>query len=106
MTNTTGATLRAHVQRFTKADSRVYTDEYQSYNHIMREHATVNHADDEWARDDDGDGIREVHCNTVEGMWTDVRNFLRPASSRNINRDWSGSSSIIRMAPIAYLRGS
>ena len=28
--------------------------------------------------DDDGDGIREVHCNTAEGMWTDVRNFLRP----------------------------
>ena len=20
----------------------------------------------------------EVHCNTAEGMWTDVRNFLRP----------------------------
>jgi hypothetical protein len=32
----------------------------------------------EWARDDDGDGIREVHTNTVEGMWTSVRNFLRP----------------------------
>ena len=29
-------------------------------------------------RDDDGDGIREVHTNTAEGMWTDVRNFLRP----------------------------
>ena len=22
--------------------------------------------------------MREVHINTVEGMWTDVRNFLRP----------------------------
>jgi transposase len=32
----------------------------------------------EWARDDDGDGIREVHVNTIEGMWTGVRNFLRP----------------------------
>jgi hypothetical protein len=40
--------LRAHVQRFTKADARVYTDEYQSYNHIIREHATVKHADHEW----------------------------------------------------------
>ena len=32
----------------------------------------------EWARDDDGDGIREVHCNTMEGFWTGRRNFLRP----------------------------
>ena len=31
-----------------------------------------------WSRDDDGDGIREVHVNTVEEMWTTVRNFLRP----------------------------
>jgi transposase-like protein len=29
-------------------------------------------------RDDDGDGIREVHINTIEGIWTGVRNFLRP----------------------------
>ena len=24
------------------------------------------------------DGIREVHVNTIEGLWTSVRNFLRP----------------------------
>jgi transposase len=28
--------------------------------------------------DDDGDGIREVHCNTMEGIWTGLRNFFRP----------------------------
>ena len=27
--------------------------------------------------DDDGDGIREVHDNTLEGLWTGLRNFLR-----------------------------
>jgi transposase-like protein len=32
----------------------------------------------EWARDDDGDGIREVHNNTLEGIGTGLRNFLRP----------------------------
>jgi transposase len=31
----------------------------------------------EYARDDDGDGVREVHCNTAEGIWTGQRNFLR-----------------------------
>ena len=32
----------------------------------------------EWARDDDGDGVREVHNNTLEGLWAGLRNFLRP----------------------------
>jgi hypothetical protein len=30
-------------------------------------HATVRHGVHEWARDDDGDGRREVHGNTCEG---------------------------------------
>jgi transposase-like protein len=29
-------------------------------------------------RPDDGDGIREVHCNAIEGLWTGVRNLLHP----------------------------
>ncbi len=33
-----------------------------------------------------GDGIREVHINTTEGMWTGVRNFLRPF--RGVHKDW------------------
>lgn len=75
--DTKGETLLAHVHAFTRAGSQLYTDEYQSYNHVIRPHATVVHGAHEWARDDDGDGIREVHVNTAEGMWTDVRNFLR-----------------------------
>ena len=35
------------------------------------------HSQREWARDDDGDGINEVHTNTIEGLWTELRNFLR-----------------------------
>jgi len=76
--DTKGKTLVSHVHQFTQAGSQLYTDEYQSYNHVIRPHATVCHSAGEWARDDDGDGIREVHCNTTEGLWTDVRNFLRP----------------------------
>jgi transposase len=34
----------------------------------------VCHKRKEWARDDDGDGIREVHDNTLEGMRTGLRN--------------------------------
>jgi hypothetical protein len=31
-----------------------------------------------WALDGDGDGVRAEPCNTLEGLWTGVRNFLRP----------------------------
>jgi hypothetical protein len=38
----------------------VYSDDYRSYHGIAQQHATVNHGVHEWARDDDGDGKREV----------------------------------------------
>jgi len=65
----------------TKPGTMVYTDEwaaYRSLNAAERRHAAVSHNQGEWARDDDGDGKREVHCNTLEGIWTGLRNFLRP----------------------------
>ena len=58
----------------------VYTDEWRGYGRLPemdRGHATVSHAAKEWARDDDGDGLREVHDNTLEGIWTGLRNYLR-----------------------------
>lgn len=75
--HTDGKTLCVHVAQFTQDDPQLYTDEWQGYNHVVRPHATACHAQKEWARDNDGDGIREVHINTVEGMWTLVRNFMR-----------------------------
>jgi len=76
--HTDSRTLRTHVHRFTLSTTHLYTDEWPGYNHVIRCRSTVCHGLREWARDDDGDGIREVHVNTIEGMWTDVRNFLRP----------------------------
>lgn len=71
----------------TRPGTTVYTDEWGAYNHLEanhRPHATVNHGAHEWARDDDGDGIREVHSNTAEGIWTGLRNFLR--TFRGVNK--------------------
>jgi transposase-like protein len=65
----------------------VDTDEWNGYNPLGRNgrgHATVNYNRGEFARDDDGDGVREVHCNTLEGIWTGLRNFLRPF--RGVNK--------------------
>ena len=76
--DTKSVTLCSHVQRFTRAGTHLYTDEYDSYNALTRPRSTVCHGAKEWARDDDADGIREVHTNTAEGMWTALRTFLRP----------------------------
>lgn len=75
------ATIQPEVVDTTQTDASVYTDECYAYIHLYetgRCHACVQHAQGEWARDDDGDGVREVHCNTLEGIWTGLRNFLRP----------------------------
>jgi transposase len=55
----------------------IYSDEYRSYHGLAFPHATVNHRQHEWARADDGDGLREVHCNTGEGAGAGLRPFLR-----------------------------
>ncbi len=78
MKNTQGKTLCPFVERFTQANATLYTDEYDSYNRLKRVRHTVCYSKNEWARDDDGDGIREVHFNSNEGGWTGLRNFWRP----------------------------
>ncbi len=82
---TTSKTLKQHIARFTQPKAVTNTDEWKGYNKIERPHVTVQHGEKEWARDDDGDGIREVHINTTEGMWTGTRNFLRPF--RGVHKD-------------------
>lgn len=68
---------------------RVCTDEWLGYSKLTAkyqiEHRTVCHSKREWARDDDGDGIREVHCNSCEGSGTGLRNYLR--QFRGVNKD-------------------
>ena len=67
----------------------INTDEWKAYHYLpdaQRNHFTVNHTPGKrvLALDDDGDGIREVHVNTIEGFWTGLRNLLRPF--RGINK--------------------
>ncbi len=86
-------TLEAFVDKTTKSQAMVYTDEWSGYDHVPelgRGHATVCHTPGkrEWWRDDDGDGVREVHNNTTEGLWTGARNFLR--SFRGVSKWFLG----------------
>lgn len=41
-------------------------------------HYTTAHGENEYARDPDGDGFHQIHSNTIEGIWTELRNFIRP----------------------------
>ncbi len=85
--------LEPSVLTSTQPGTTVNTDEWSAYVHLpeaQRKHVTVCHTPGKrvWARDDDGDGIREVHDNTLEGLWTGLRNFLRPF--RGVNKVYLG----------------
>jgi transposase len=56
--HTDGETLVPHVHRYTVGEATVYTDEWRAYERVGRGRETVRHGLKEWARDDDGDGIR------------------------------------------------
>ena len=75
------ATIRPIIEATVAKGTRVHTDEYASYARLPAwgyRHATVCHARGEYARDEDGDGVREVHVNTMEGTWSLLRSWLRP----------------------------
>jgi transposase-like protein len=72
-------TIRPIVEQMVQRGAQVYTDGYSIYHFLSREgyrHQLVNHAAGQYARDLDGDGHHEVHCNTMECTWS----WLRPMS--------------------------
>jgi transposase len=72
------ATTRTIVEGNVPPESSIlYTDEASNYPGVHPQHASVCHSAKEWARDDDGDGVREVHCNSCEGAGAGLRTFLR-----------------------------
>jgi transposase-like protein len=81
--HSTRAELEPNVVGATQPGTEVYTDEGGAYDRLPeqgRPHRAVCHAPGRraWARDDNGEGVREMHTNTLEGIGTGLRNFLRP----------------------------
>ena len=73
-------TIKPLFARFVKSGSMVNTDEYVIYDRLEAwgfGHVSVNHGAGEFARDADGDGVNEVHVNTLEGFWSLLRSWLR-----------------------------
>jgi transposase-like protein len=78
--NVQTATIRPIVEQMVQRGARVYTDGYCIYHFLSREgyqHMAVNHGAGEYALDLDGDGACEVHCNTMEGTWSWLRQMIR-----------------------------
>jgi hypothetical protein len=70
------ATIKPIIAAKVKGGAQFFTDEYNIYHFTAADydHRTVNHGAGEYARRDP-DGVC-VHCNTMEGMWSGLRNFL------------------------------
>lgn len=79
--------LRPFLIENVEKGSRLYTDEWPGYNGLegLYEHETCNHSAREYAKDLDGDGINEVHCNTQEGIWSIFRHKMR--AHRGVRKD-------------------
>jgi hypothetical protein len=70
------ATIKPLIVAKVKSGSQLFTDEY-NISHFTKadyDHRTVNHGAGAYARRDP-DGAY-VHCNTMEGLWSGLRNFL------------------------------
>jgi transposase-like protein len=81
LANVQQVTIRPVIEGSAARGALVHTDGYDVHGRLEDRgygHETVRHARGEYARDDDGDGFREVHVNTVEGVWSLPRSWLRP----------------------------
>ena len=81
-------TIKPLIQAAIAPGTCVYTDEYDIYSRLDQwgyEHKSVCHGRNEYARDDNDDGVYEVHVNTMEGFGSLLRSWLRP--HRGISQD-------------------
>jgi transposase len=81
LANVRQVTIGPLIGRAIARGTLICTDEYDIDSRLVArgyDHETVCHAVAEYARDDDGDGSREVHVNTLEGFWSLLRSWPRP----------------------------
>ena len=81
LNNVRQITIQPLIEKVIASGTTVFTDEYDIYARLPQwgyTHRTVCHSRGEYARDEDGDGFHEVHVNTMEGVWSLLRSWLRP----------------------------
>ena len=75
------ATIKPIITAAVAQGALVHTDEHGIYARLPAwgyGRKTVCHAQGEYARDEDADGLCEVHVNAIEGFWSLLRSWLRP----------------------------
>ena len=96
LSNVQQATIRPIIEATVAPGSLIYTDEYDIYARLTAwgyGHKSVCHARGEYARDDDSDGLCEVHVNTMEGGCCAPGSALIAASPKRSSPCISASSS-------------
>jgi transposase-like protein len=86
--NVQQATIKPLILQTVAAGALVNADEHSIYGRLREwgyRHKAVNRSQGERARDEDGDGFHEVRVNTMEGLWSLLRSWLRPR--RGISQD-------------------
>ena len=81
LANVQQVTIKPRIHATMTPGPCVYTDEDAISNRMEPwgdEHESVGHRDGESARDDAGDGVCEMHVNTMEGLWSLLSSWLRP----------------------------
>ncbi len=82
------STMKPLIQATMVLGTGVDTDAYDLDSRLEPwgdEQESVCHRKGAYARDDDGDGVYEVHVNTMEGFWSLLRSWLRP--HRGLSQD-------------------
>ena len=70
-------------------EATLYSDDAHHFHAVAEQvdtHHSLDHNQDEFARDPDDDGFHEIHSNTIEGIWVGLRNFLR--RFRGVHKDY------------------
>lgn len=81
LANVQQRTIKPLMQATIAPGTCVSTDAYDLYSRLAEwgyAQESVCHSRGEYARDDDGDGLYEVHVNTRAGFWSLLRSWLRP----------------------------
>jgi len=88
LANVQQATIKPIITAVVAPSTLVHSDDYAIYAFLPSwgyDHKTVCHGRGEIARDEDEDGFCEVHVNTMEEFWSQLRSSLRP--HRGISQD-------------------
>lgn len=81
LANMQQATIRPVIEGSITRGALVHTGKYDIYARLEEwgyGHKTVCHARVAYACDEDGHGFCEAHVNTMEGVWSLLRLWLRP----------------------------